>query len=647
MCGIAGFWRVSGLGVEAPSILKAMTTAISRRGPDAEGAWLDAERGIALGHRRLAVIDLTESGAQPMKSADGRYVIVYNGEIYNFNDLRLELELSGKAPEWRGHSDTEVLLGALSAWGLDHTLSKLNGMFAFALWDRQMKRLSIARDRMGEKPLYYGWIGHGDSRSLIFGSELAAFHAHPDFEPKIDPDAVALFLRYSHVPDPRSIYGDVFKLLPGSRITFESDGKESRFAYWDSIAEYVKAATENRFQGDAVEAVDTLEQLLSAAISRQSVADVPLGTFLSGGIDSSAITALSQACSGRPVKSFSIGFSEREYDESHHARAVAAHIGTDHQEFIVSPEHAQAVIPQLPEIYSEPFADSSQIPTHLVARMAREQVTVALSGDAGDELFAGYNRHVHAQQSWPRLARIPRPFRKFAGHLITSVSPARWDSLLGGIMAKHMVGVGEKLHKTAEVIGSRDGDALYAALLSVNRNAEGLLQRAGETDGFEGRNLSRIADLGLADRMMAMDAIHYLPGDILTKVDRAAMSVSLETRVPMLDSEVIRFAWSLPVAMKLRDGVSKWPLRELLYRHVPKHLIERPKQGFGVPISAWLRGPLRPWAEALLFDSRNSLDDYFNRPAVRSLWQQHLSGRGNYQHQLWPILMFQAWRERY
>ncbi|WP_215353271.1 asparagine synthase (glutamine-hydrolyzing) [Sphingopyxis soli] len=646
MCGIAGFWRPSGLDRHALATLKAMTTAIRRRGPDADGAWVDTDRGVALGHRRLSIIDLSPGGAQPMESADGRYVIVYNGEIYNFADLRADLEAAGQAPGWRGHSDTEVLLAALSAWGLDRTLAALNGMFAFALWDRAEGRLSLARDRMGEKPLYHGWVGQGEQRTLLFASDLAALHAHPAFRPEIDPASVSQLLRFGHVPDPASVYRGVGKLAPGTRLTLSADGGEDAFVYWDTLSEYARAAGEARFRGDAIEAVDELERLLGNAVLRQSVADVPLGSFLSGGIDSSAVTALLQHNASGPVKSFSIGFSESAYDESPHARAVAAHLGTDHQELIVTPEDALAVIPDLPGIYSEPFADSSQIPTYLVARMAREQVTVALSGDAGDELFAGYNRHVHAHRSWPRLARIPRPLRRLAGRAMTAVSPARWDAAIGPLVARKAVGVGEKMHKAAGVIASRDGDALYATLISVNPDFRELLRHPSEKDGFEGRALEIVAGLPLPDRMMAMDAIHYLPGDILTKVDRAAMAVSLETRVPMLDVDVIRFAWSLPADMKLRDGVSKWPLREMLYRHVPRQLIERPKQGFGVPIHDWLRGPLREWAEGLLFDSAASLDEYFDRPAIAALWQRHLSGAGNHQHRLWPILMFQAWRAR-
>ena len=644
MCGIAGLWKPAGLDETASIQLRAMTDAITRRGPDSEGQWLDHARGIALGHRRLAIIDLSPAGHQPMESADGRYMIAYNGEIYNFEDLRQGLEAEGYSGNWRGHSDTEVFLAAVSSWGMDRALAAVNGMFALALWDRQEGTLTLARDRMGEKPLYYGWVGNGAERSLLFASDLACFKAHSQFSPVIDSEAVALLSRYLHIPEPRSIYANVAKLMPGTAQVYSADGTYRTIQFWDALAEYAKARGPGRFGGTAEEAVDALEQVLGAAVARQSVADVPLGTFLSGGVDSSAVTALLQARASQPVRSFSIGFDDPAYDESIHAQAVARHLGTDHHELIVSPQDAMAVIPQLPSIYSEPFADSSQIPTFLVARMARAHVTVSLSGDAGDELFAGYNRHVHGHSSWPRLARIPAIFRQALGKAITAVSPATLDATLGRLLAGRMVTVGDKLHKSAGALSARDGDALYAALISINQNPDRFLRQPGTSDGFEGRNLAAIAGLPLVDRMMAKDAVHYLPGDILTKVDRAAMAVSLETRVPMLDVDVMRFAWSLPAEIKLREGISKWPLRQLLYRHVPKALIERPKQGFGVPIDHWLRGPLRDWAETLLFDTAHPLEDYFDRKAVTTLWQRHLSGAGNMQHQLWPILMFQGWR---
>lgn len=644
MCGIAGFWRPSGLAEGAAAQLSAMTDAIARRGPDADGHWFEAERGVALGHRRLAIIDLSPAGAQPMKSVDGRYVIVFNGEIYNFQDLRFELEKTGCQRAWQGHSDTEVLLAAISAWGLDKTLAAVGGMFAFALWDRKLKQLTLARDRMGEKPLYFCWVGSGADRSLLFGSELSALKMHRLFRSEINPEAVALLLRYLHIPEPHSIYRNVLKLMPGTAMTFDADGTVSETVYWDTLKEYAAAATTGRFEGDSEAAVDALEVALGAAVSRQSIADVPLGAFLSGGVDSSTITALMQASSSRPIKSFSIGFTEKDYDESEHARAVANYLGTDHHELIVSPEAAQATIPKMSSVYSEPFADSSQIPTFLVAQMARNTVTVALSGDAGDELFAGYNRHIHGYRTWPKLESFPAPIRRLAGHLMTRVSPATWDATLGRLLSSKVKMLGDKLHKSAGALSAKDGDSLYATLISINQQPDRYLRHKGTSDGFEGRSLSAIAGLQLVDRMMAKDAVHYLPGDILTKVDRAAMAVSLETRVPMLDVDVMRLAWSLPAELKLREGVTKWPLRQLLYRHVPKALVERPKQGFGVPLDDWLRVPLRAWAESLFNNTEFRLDDFFDGAEIGGLWQRHLAGSENNQHQLWPVLMFQAWR---
>lgn len=641
MCGIAGFWRPSGLGVTDPKILEAMTNSIVRRGPDAGGSWLDQNRGIALGHRRLSIIDLTESGAQPMFSADGRFVITYNGEIYNFEDIRQQLLAEGRHFNWRGHSDTEVILAAITSWGLGRTLKALNGMFAFALWDRKHERLTIARDRMGEKPLYYGWVGSGPRRTFLFASDLAAFRPYPDFEPEIAPESLGLLLRFGHIPDPHCIYRNIQKLRPGTLLSFDANGNENAEIYWDTLKEYVSAQADP-FSGSQADAVNELERLLMQAVKRQSVADVPLGTFLSGGIDSSAITALLQASSNSPVKSFSIGFTVDEYDESPHAKAVANHLGTDHHELIVSPTEAQAVIPSLPSFYSEPFADSSQVPTYLVSRMARDVVTVALSGDAGDEMFAGYNRHVHAHKSWPILSKLPAPLRSASKHVIEAISPTGWDKI-GHLLAQGKVsGLGEKLHKAANILAAPNGEALYDGLLSLNSDPNALSVSQICLNGFEGHDLSQLSSLSLTDQMMAKDCIHYLPGDILTKVDRAAMAVSLETRVPMLDVDVMRFAWSLPVEIKLSGGVTKWPLREVLYRHVPKKLIERPKQGFGIPIHIWLRGPLREWADSLLNLADNAM--YFNMAEVDKMWSAHLSGYRNYQHKIWPILMFNSWR---
>jgi asparagine synthase (glutamine-hydrolysing) len=645
MCGITGFWRPSGLSQAAEDQLLQMSNAIRNRGPDAGGSWLDATAGIALGHRRLSIIDLSAAGAQPMHSANGRYIIAYNGEIYNFREIRKALEAEGRASSWKGNSDTEVLLAAIAAWGVVESLKRFNGMFAIALWDRTQGVLYLARDRMGEKPLYVGWMGEGVGRTLVFGSDLASLRKHPEFRGTINSDAVALLTRYLHIPDPHSIYREVEKILPGTVQVYSASGCET-LTYWNSLNEHYQAATTNRFAGSLTDAVDELQRLLGTAVSRQSISDVPLGTFLSGGIDSSIVTALLQEQHTKPVKTFSIGFSVAAYDESSYARAVAKYLGTDHHELIVTPEQAMDVIPNLANIYSEPFADSSQIPTFLVSQMAREHVTVALSGDAGDEMFGGYNRYVYGAGMWPRLKRIPAPFRKFAATIMLSIAPSKWDFVLGRLFSRYAVGVGEKLHKAASVIGVANDDMLYHRLLSISPEADSIMAFSSTADGFEGRAVDLVARLDFPERMMALDSIHYLPGDILTKVDRAAMAVSLETRIPMLDVDVMRFAWSLPQHLKIADGRGKLPLRQLLARHLPENLFERPKQGFGIPIDHWLRSNLRDWAEALLTNTQYPLSEFFVTAEVRTLWEAHLSGRCNHQHAIWPILMFQAWRQQ-
>lgn len=643
MCGIAGFFRPHGLGPGDDAILRGMTDAIARRGPDGDGHWTDGEAGIALGHRRLAIIDLTDAGRQPMASADGRFVLTYNGEIYNFEAMRRELEDAAKAPNWRGHSDTEVLVAAFDAWGIEATLRRAVGMFAIALWDRQSRTLTLARDRLGEKPLYWGWQGSGAARTLLFGSELAALRVHPAFEAEIDPAAVELLLRFLYVPEPYSVYRGIGKLMPGCFTTIHADAREPESGvYWDALEVAARARSE-RFSGSPGEAIDCLETTLGDAVERQMVSDVPLGAFLSGGIDSSAITALMQERSVSPVKTFTIGFAEKAFDESEHARAVAAHLGTDHCELLVTQQDARNVIPDLPSIYSEPFADSSQIPTFLVSRLAREQVTVALSGDGGDEVFGGYNRHVYAHQHWPRIARVPRPLRSVASRMMLAVSPGAWDRAVGPVLQHRARQVGDKVHKSAEALASPSVDALYRHLIAINPRSRQLMLSADEHPPFVGRRLELASGFGSAERMMALDTVHYLPGDVLVKVDRAAMAVSLETRVPLLDPDVVRFAWSLPIEYKIRGGASKWPLRQLLHRYVPRELVERPKMGFALPIDDWLRGELRDWAESLLERKSVSANGLFDPDQVCALWGEHLSGARNHGHRLWPLLMVQAW----
>ncbi len=648
MCGIAGFigGRFDHGGQGARAVLSRMTGAIAYRGPDSAGAWLDPEQQVALGHRRLAILDLSPAGEQPMTSPSGRYVTVYNGEIYNHLELRERL--SGP---WRGHSDTETLLAAIEAWGVEKALGECAGMFALALWDRHEKALILARDRLGEKPLYYGWQGTGEEAAFLFGSELKALGRHPAFGREIDRQALALFTRFNYVPAPLSIYAGIAKLPPGTFLTLRpGDRKPAITPYW-SAAEVAAAGTAAPLDIGPEEATDELSRLLSKTVSQQMISDVPLGAFLSGGIDSSTVVALMQAQSSRPVKSFSIGFEEKSYNEAEHAAAVARHLGTDHTELYVRPEDALAAIPSLPSIYDEPFADASQVPTLLVSRLARRQVTVALSGDGGDEVFAGYNRYHLAARNWRRISRVPRPLRRVAAKGLGSLSPEQWNKVAGvlGPVLPRSLGAspGEKIHKAARGIASGSADELYRGLVSSWTDPGALVIGGSEPATLGQDVLARLSGLGTCERMMALDMLTYLPDDILAKVDRAAMSVSLETRVPLLDHRVVEFAWRLPLDLKLRGGQSKWVLRQLLYRHVPSALIERPKMGFGIPIGAWLRGPLKGWAEELISERRLAGEGYFNPAPIRAAWEAHQSGRANMQYRLWAILMFQAWLENH
>src|SRR5687768_6013993 len=647
MCGIAGFigGRFDNGGQGARAVLARMTGAIAYRGPDSAGAWLDSDHKVALGHRRLAILDLSPAGEQPMTSPSGRFVTVYNGEIYNHLELRERL--SGP---WRGHSDTETLLAAIDMWGVEEALKQCAGMFALALWDRQEKALILARDRLGEKPLYYGWQGNGADSAFLFGSELKALARHPAFRREIDRRSLALFTRFNYVPAPHSIYAGIAKLPPGSFLTLRAGEKEPVVTPYWSAAEVAAAGAASPLDIGPKEATDALERVLGKAVSQQMISDVPLGAFLSGGVDSSTIVALMQAQSSRPVKSFSIGFHDPAYNEAEHAGAVARHLGTDHTELYVRPEDALAVIPDLPSIYDEPFADASQIPTLLVSRLARREVTVALSGDGGDELFAGYNRYRLAAHNWGRISKLPRPLRRGLAKGLTALSPEQWNKVAGAL-APILPGSmrvrlpGEKVHKAARGLASASADELYRGLVSSWSDPAGLVIGGAEPATLGADALARLDRLGTTERMMALDMLTYLPDDILAKVDRAAMSVSLETRVPLLDHRVVEYAWRLPLDLKLRGGESKWVLRQLLYRHVPRALIERPKMGFGIPIDAWLRGPLKGWAEELIDERRLRSEGYFEPGPIRAAWEAHQSGRANMQYQIWAILMFQCWLE--
>ena len=645
MCGFSGFLSPVGGGTsvgEGSDRLKRMGDAISHRGPDSEGYWADSAAGIGLVHRRLAIVDLSAAGAQPMISCSGRYVLAFNGEIYNHAGLRSTLALSGTTRAWRGHSDTETLLAGIESWGLEATLQRAIGMFAFAMWDRELRVLTLARDRLGEKPVYYGWQGRGTQAVFLFGSELSALRRHPSFCASIDRDVLALYMRHNCIGGDHSIYTGIKKLPAGYALTVSAGAPEPVLLQWWSGAAVAEQGVGQPFAGTPEMAVDALEVLLHDAVGQQMMADVPLGAFLSGGIDSSTVVAIMQAQSRRPVRTFSIGFNEEGFNEAEHAKAVAKHLGTDHTELYVTPEQAMAVIPKLPSLYSEPFADSSQIPTFLVSQLARQHVTVSLSGDAGDELFCGYTRYQMTARLWGKVSRLPRPLRQLAALMITAVPLAGWDKL--GVLL-HVSRLGDRLHKGAGLLDSRNIVDLYRGMVSHWQCPGRMVVGATEpTTNFTGTT-PELPGLSDVERMMALDMLSYLPDDILTKVDRAAMGVGLETRVPMLDHRVVEFAWSLPLDYKLRNGVTKWPLRQLLYRHVPRELIERPKMGFGVPIDHWLRGPLRDWAETLLAEARLRNEGFFDPAPIRRKWTEHLSGQRNWQFHLWDVLMFQAWLE--
>jgi len=642
MCGIAGFiaGRTRGTSQQLGEIAESMNGSLRYRGPDAEGVWIDAEAGVALAHRRLSILDLSPAGNQPMVSADGRYVLIYNGEVYSHEDLRPSLSARGIA--FRGYSDTEVILESVAAFGLEKTLPQLIGMFAMAFWDRRDRALTLVRDRLGIKPLY--WAKFGDL--FIFGSELKALRAHPGWTPRIDRGAVASYTRFNYVPAPHTVYEGVYKLEPGTVLTLPMDGEPRLTRYWNA-REVALAGLRDPIEGGDRELIDALAQRLKDAVKRRMIADVALGAFLSGGVDSSTIVALMQDDNPAKVKTYTIGFDVAGFDEAHHAAAVARHLGTEHTELTVTAQQALDVIPRLPDMYDEPFADSSQIPTHLVSAMARRHVTVALSGDGGDELFGGYNRYQLTQQFWSRLSLLPSVVRRALAKGLTAVPPERWSSLLLSVLPTRLPAqIGDKLHKFASILTLPDGDAVYRRLVT-HWEPETVMPGIAEPKGiFDDASLPNDMPR-LLDRMQFLDQVTYLPDDILTKVDRASMAVALEVRVPILDHRVVEFSWRLPQAARIRRGQSKWLLRQLLYRYVPRELIERPKMGFGIPLADWLRGPLRDWSETLLSENRLREGGLFDASYVRRHWREHLSGHRNWQYLLWSILMFEAWRERW
>ena len=616
-----------------------MALVLRHRGPDHYGVWFDADAQVGFAHTRLSILDLSTAGHQPMPSASGRFIISFNGEIYNHLEMRTRLQESSSAPNWRGHSDTETLLAGFEAWGIEATVQKTIGMFAFAVWDKHSRSLTLARDRIGEKPLYYCW----QNGTFLFASELKAIKCHPSFCGDINRNALAAYLQFGNVPAPQSIYTGISKLTPSTLLTVTLDPAKECIPvpYW-SLLDVARKGQQAPFEGSDSEALAQLSSSLSAAVLSQQIADVPVGAFLSGGIDSSLIVALMQSQANKPVHTFTIGFENAQYNEANYARAVAKHLGTQHTELIVNAAQAQEVIVGLSTLYDEPFADSSAIPTFLVSKLAHRDVKVSLSGDGGDELFGGYNRYSN------KVEKIPRFLRKPLALILNSMSPNTWDraaSLASPLLPNSLrfTSPGDRAHKLASVLYCDSASILYERLLSQWPEANGIVLGADYKSSIQPlwQQLSDFKSNEL--KMMACDTLGYLPNDILHKVDRAAMGVSLETRVPFLDHRIIEFAWQLPQHMKIRNGQRKWILRELLYKYVPRDLIERPKAGFGIPIGDWLRGPLRDWAEDLLSESRLRQEGYFDPTPIRRKWSEHLSGKRNWQEPLWTVLMFQAW----
>lgn len=643
MCGIAGF--IGGSKSVFEQSITDMARTIYHRGPDDHGIWQDKSSNLTLIHTRLSILDLTSAGHQPMPSNSGRFIITFNGEIYNHLHLRKEIEQQ-KFYSWRGHSDTETLLAGFELWGFEATLKKAVGMFAISLWDTKERCLYLARDRMGEKPLYYGF----QNGVFMFASELKALKAHPAFEPNINRDAITLQMRHSYIPEPHSIYQGIFKLIPGHFLKLNNNTNEIKTTSYWTLNETVSNGIANPFTGNSTKTILEVEKVLKEAVKSQMLSDVPLGAFLSGGIDSSLVTALMQSQSNTPIKTFTIGFYEEGYNEAQFAKTVAHHLKTEHTELYVTDREALDVIPLLPSLYDEPFSDSSQIPTFLVSQMTKQHVTVALSGDGADELFGGYNRYFWADKIWRRMGSLPHPARSNIAHLLTLSSPKKlnhgFDSISHYLPKKlRYKNFGDKLHKLAEILSLSSQEETYLSLISHWKAPQDIVIGSNEPTAVH-NNLIEKKELDFISQMMYADAVSYLPGDILTKVDRASMGVSLETRAPFLDHRVVEAAWKLPLSMKIQGDQGKWILRQILYKYVPKEMIERPKMGFGAPIDSWLRGPLKEWAEELLNEDRLKREGFLNPAPIRQKWEEHLSKKRNWQYHLWNVLMFQAWLEK-
>ncbi|MAV94327.1 MAG: asparagine synthase (glutamine-hydrolyzing) [Euryarchaeota archaeon] len=646
MCGFTGYLSSGQIDQSnSPKIIREMTNSLYHRGPDSEGFWSDSSDGISLGFRRLAILDTSSNGNQPMKSSNGQYVLVFNGEIYNHLALRKEIDaLYSEKKIWFSGSDTETILSGFEIWGIKETIQKCIGMFSFAVWCKKRKVLTLGRDRLGEKPLYYGWQESNQERLFFFGSELKSFKKHPQFIGEINRGALSSFIRYSYIPAPSSIYEGIFKLLPGNILEVSlAEPKPIIIKYW--AAEDIAIKTEERFNfRNDQEAIDSLETILMKSVNQQMIADVPIGAFLSGGIDSSLIVSLMQAQSDQKVKTFTIGFNHDTYNEAAHAKAVANHLNTDHSELYIDSNDLLEVIPKLAKLYDEPFSDSSQIPTYLISKFAKQNVTVSLSGDGGDELFCGYNRYQITNQYWPKLKATPNLLKKIISRSILGISPSKIDALYNFLIKNQRYSnFGEKVHKGSRVLGSKDISELYLGMTSAYFDPNSIVHEGIESNTFLDYSTNYLKDLDDLSLMMMLDLLTYLPDDILTKVDRAAMGVSLETRVPFLNHEVVEFALRLPLKYKLRNNQTKWLLRQILDRHVPMELIDRPKSGFAIPIGIWLKSSLKDWAEDLLDERTMTNQGFLNVKTIRERWSQHLSGNRNWEHFLWNILMFQSW----